>query len=181
MKRSEKRNYYVHVHPFHGILYLVSLHTHTHTHTPPFSFWKTVVALHPRYRAPFVQLCIPLNRRINARARNAKNRGAGRGGGRKRRNLTEDLRHAPFIRRLPSDLLTPPERRCNHPSWYGRCSRLLLAETLIFDGRVVSPDRERFFRTPLLPATGRDAIDRGKVKNTRIGRKGKKERNPGKE
>lgn len=152
-----------------------------HTHTPPFSFWKTVIALHPRYRAPFVQLCIPLNRRINARARNAKNRGAGREGGRKRRNLTEDLRHAPFIRRLPSGLLTPPERRCNHPSWYGRCSRLLLAETLIFDGRVVSPDRERFFRTPLLPATGRDAIDRGKVKNTRIGRKGKKERNPGKE
>lgn len=52
-------------------------------------------------------------------------------------------------------------------------SRPLLAETLIFDGRVVSLDRETLFPNGARP--GRDAIDRGKVKNTRIERKGKKE------
>lgn len=101
-------------------------------------------------------------------------RGGWEGEGR-RRNLTEDLRHARFIRCLPSGLLTPPqptERRCNHPSWYRRHPEAAAPpprrETLIFDGRVVSLDRGG-------RARGRDAIDRGKVKNTRIERKGKKE------
>lgn len=69
MKRSEKGT---------STLFTESYISFRCTH--PFSFWwpRSIrgIARHSFH----VELCIPLNRRINARARNAKNRG-GRGDG----------------------------------------------------------------------------------------------------